>query len=232
MSSFKPTNNRFSSLNDDTNTFSAPNHTNRDKGTSNQSFRQPRENRDNRERYDTRRRSYNENRSFNTRATKPKEFNITADSYPSLSTVIIEDNKNVVDKVPEMSDYLKKCAETKEQAEQVKLNEGWITIHRDKKTRKITYSRDGIHHFPAEEYESIHDKLREEEYQSDLAELLVNMSDRRDKYIQEEYELFGDDSIAYQEHCRFQQSLIDYPEVDDENLIENNGSDYDSNEDY
>ena len=108
MSSFKPTNNRFSSLNDDTNTFSAPNHTNRDKGTSNQSFRQPRENRDNRERYDTRRRSYNENRSFNTRATKPKEFNITEDSYPSLSTVIIEDNKNVVDKVPEMSDHLKK----------------------------------------------------------------------------------------------------------------------------
>ena len=245
MSSFKPTQNRFSSLKEDVNTFSSSN-PNRD--TNSKSFEhsrdsrdtrsrdsrdtRSRDSRDSRERYDTRRRSYNENRSFNVRATKPKEFNINEDSYPSISKEVIVDEKEVADKVPEMSDYLKKCAKTKEQAEQKKSDEGWITIRCDKKTHKVTYSRDGKPYFPAEDYATRQDELREEEYRDDMNQLLVNMNERRDKYIQEEYELFGDDSIAYQEHCRFQQYLIDYPEVDDEILIENNGSDYDSNEDY
>jgi len=217
MSSFKPTQTRFSSLKDDVNTFSRPNN---------------RDNRDNR--YDTRRTSYKESRSFTGRDTKPrpKEFNITKDSYPSLSKEVTVDENKVVDKVPEVSDYLKKCAKTKEAAEKSKSDEGWITIHCDKKTHKVTYTRNGESFSPIEDYAMRREKLREQEYQADMEKLMINNIKRDDDLIREEYELYGDDSIVYQEHCRFQQYLIDYPDVDDDNLIDNDGSDYDSNEEY
>ena len=213
MSSFKPTQNRFGSLKEDVNTFSRPN------------------NRGNRDNRDTRRGSYKENRSFTARDTKPKpkEFNMSDESYPSISKDVIETENKVADKV---SDYLQKCAKTKEEAEKSKMEEGWITIHCDKKTHKVTYSRNNDSFSPTEEYAARQDEIREQEYQDDLKELLINATKRRDDLIREEYELFGDDSIAYQEHCRFQQYLIDYPDVDDDNVIENDSSDYDSNEEY
>jgi hypothetical protein len=252
MSSFKPTQNRFSSLKEDVNTFSSSN-PNRD--TNSKSFEhyrdsrsrdsrdsrsrdsrdsrdtRSRDSRDSRERYDTRRGSYKETRQFTARDTnpKPKEFNINEELFPSINKEVIETEKKVV---YEVSDYLKKCAKTKEDAEKIKSEEGWITIRYDKKTHKITYTRNGASFFPTEYYEERQKELREQEYQADMEKLAINNIKRYDDLIREEYELYGDDSIAYQEHCRFQQSLIDYPEVDDDNVIENDGSDYDSNEEY
>ena len=239
MSSFKPTNNRFSSLNDDTNTFSAPNHTNRDKGTSNQSFRQPRENRDNGERYDNRSRQYNENRSFSARPriTKPKEFSMNESLFPSINEPVIVSEKDVKQvpendtDVPMISDYLQKCTKNKEAAVQAKLNIGWTSFRQDKQTNKVMYSNDDNNYFPIEDYISDQNDLREEEYKAELDETITNMWNRHYQNIQDDYDMYGEDSITYQEHCRFQQYLIDYPEDCEGNVDENDGSDYDSYED-
>ena len=235
MSSFKPTTNRFSSLKDDVNTFSPSNRdtnrdtngdtnrdTNRDRNS--QSFRQPRENRD-------RSNNYRDNRivSQRPRPTKPKDFNLTESIYPSISTnVSVQENDT---DVPKISDYLQKCTKTKEEAAKVKSHIGWTELRRDKKTNNVTVSYNGTDYFPFEDYVSGQDELREQEYKEYVAETLANMCDKHDQYIQDEYELYGEDSLVWQEHCRFQQYLIDYPDVDDDNLGENDGSDYDSYED-
>ena len=240
MSSFKPTTNRFSSLKDDMNTFSASNPTNRDNGASNQSFRQPRENHDTRNnggRYDNRTRPYNENRSFSARprSAKPKDFNMNDSLYPSIDNKVSVQENDVEQEtdtdVPKISDYLQKCTRTKEAAAQAKLKNGWTEIRRDKKTNKVTYSDDGKQYFPIEDYISGQDELREQEYQEYVAEIVANMCNKHEQYIQDEYELYGEDSLVWQEHCRFQKYLIDYPDVDEDNLNENDGSDYDSHED-
>ena len=123
------------------------------------------------------------------------------------------------DKKDNISDYLKKCVKTKEDSAS-KLDSGWMALKRDEKTKQIMYSENDRQYIPMDCYISkrhaIHEKEKEDEYYDKMEEFTI----QHEKRLQDDYELYGEDSIIYQEYCRSQRYLEEYPE-DDETENEN-----------
>jgi hypothetical protein len=160
---------------------------------------------------------HRKNKQDTIKKNKKLDINNTTE-FPTFNNqnLIVSDTQiEPEDKKDNISDYLKICMKTKEDALAGKLEPGWISLRRDKKTHKMMYSEDGKHYVSIDHYDSKIRKIHEEEEEEQYQEWIKEYHYRNEKRLWDDYELYGEESIMYQEYCRHQQYLEEYPDEDD-----------------
>ena len=134
---------------------------------------------------------YSEERKHVPIQNKRKEFNMNSNEFPDLQ----KESETKIDQEPPSNFYAKMCKKTSEEDELRKNNSfqpGYIGFKYDKKTHETTYTRDGIHYAPMEQYkqECI---IEEENRAMERWEItLRHLEARCEKESQEYYELYGE----------------------------------------
>ena len=215
MSSFKGNNDRFGSLKTEKNT-----------------FRSKTDNREKRNKYK------NEKQ---TPVPKPNRKNIVKELdnkelFPSLDNKIIVPEKEVTEKEvtedtgkPKVSEYLKNCMNAEEKRNKITMV-GWTEFRYDKHSHKTTVTRNGIKYTMDEYREKCTQQNminQERENIIKTEETLNKICERNERQMYDDYEMYGEESMMWQEHCRYLKYLEEYPE-DEEDIIDAETEDYDS----
>lgn len=166
----------------------------------------------------------NNNQSSIKRPVKVDMDNI--DAFPAfnnqVAVVVVDSQAEQEDKINKVSDYLKICMKTKEDSSS-QLEPGWMALKRCENTYNIVYSTDGRQYDSFDQYENEISKLREEEEEVQYYERVEKIALQNEQRFFDDYELHGENSIMYQEYCRHQRYLEEYPE--DEDMDNDNGED-------
>jgi len=155
-----------------------------------------------------------------------------AKMFPSLDNKTIVPEKIVSDDTdkPKVSEYLNKCMQVKEEYNNKITLLGWTEFRYDKQTNKTSITKNG-NKYTMEEYREkcIQTNIKEEEEECEIRnqEAISRLYERHENQLFDDYEMYGDDSIMWQEHRRFLKYLEEYPE-DEEDTIDAENEDYDS----
>tara|TARA_B110000285_G_scaffold222577_1_gene276944 strand:+ start:1519 stop:2157 length:639 start_codon:yes stop_codon:yes gene_type:complete len=147
------------------------------------------------------------------------------DAFPAFNNqvaVVVDSQSEQEDKKNTISDYLKTCMKTKEETSS-QLDPGWMALKRCENTHNIVYSTDGRQYDSFDQYENELSKIHEEEEEVQYYERMERLALQNEQRLFDDYELYGENSIMYQEYCRHQRYLEEYPE--DEDLDNDNGED-------
>jgi len=206
------TSNRFSSLRDDNNS------------SSSSSFKPQRNNNYNQFR------QKNEQYSSIKLAKKPIQVDMGNESlFPSLTSE--ESTTTATSSQFSKMSYLDHCNKIKaeEEIRHSLLKPGWIQMRYNPCGNRTEVSYNGHEFISKEQYEidrnaieMMEAEIREEKEQEELCERLI---EDYEKALQEEYNLYGESSIAYQEYVRRIQYEKDYPYMEPEDYNQTSDSD-------
>ena len=208
------TSNRFSSLRDDNNS------------SSSSSFKPQRNNKPFRQR--------NEQPSSIKPVQKTPLLDMGNETlFPSITSDESMTTPTATSQFSKMS-YLDHCNKIKaeEEVRRSLLKPGWIQMRYNPHGNRTEVSYNGHEFISKEQYEIdrnaievMEAEIREEKEQEELCERLI---EDYEKALQEEYNLYGESSIAYQEYVRRIQYENDYPSMEPEDYNQTS----DSEEEY
>ena len=212
MSNFKP-NDRFSSLKEECNTFKSS----KNKNKKNRS----RSNRKNHKKQEA---------SYDVRENKPVQNTDFQSNtiFPVLDNEPIKETNDIEPLPLPVPNYLEHCKKIKEEREN-DLCIGFVSFRLNKKTRETTVITDGVKYNLKEYREKMYEKYLEEqerEAEIKIQESYIRMQQRYEKELWEEYEMYGESSIMWQEHCRYLKHLEEYPEEEEEDYEKEEEEDY------